>query len=295
MKTIVARTTLGGLLACMTSSAFAAPPAGSTIDRTLTTDECVAAHEGGLSLREQKMPHAAHGKFVACAHAECPVVVRKECVDQLAAVEREGPTVVLEAHDEDGSDTTAVRVTIDGAPLADRLTGTGTNVEPGEHVFRFEPVNGNPVEVRAVVAEGDKNRKIVALFGAASKSTSSPTERSGIPSATSRRIPPLALAIGGVALAGLGSFATFAVVGWDKESTLSTSCSPRCTDAELSPVKSSYLIADVSLVVGVVAATAAVLLALPSLRGAPQNAAHVALGPPPWIPKLAVRDARDVE
>ena len=138
---------------------------------------CLAAHEDATSLLTQKKPHAAHDKFVACARAECPTVVRKECGEQLAIVEKDAPTVALEARDEAGMDTTTLKVTIDGAPIADRLTGAAIDVEPGEHVFRFERADGKAIEQKVLVVEGEKNRKVVADFRDARTQASSRRRR----------------------------------------------------------------------------------------------------------------------
>jgi hypothetical protein len=254
---------------------------------------CLAAHEEGQALRTQKKPHAAREKFVSCARAECPVVVRKECVDQLALAEKDAPTVALEAHDEAGMDATAVKVAMDGAPLAERLTGTAVDVEPGEHVFRFVRADGKAIEQRVLVVEGDKNRKVVADF-ASLVPKPPPPDDGPRPPQPARPIPIPSIALGGVAVLGLGSFAFFALTGKSKENKLATSCGPRCSDDDVSPVKTSYVVADISLAVGIVAAAVAVVLAWPAITGAPQTSASITrtplpFPPPPWMPLVRVR------
>jgi hypothetical protein len=238
---------------------------------------CLAAHEEATTLLTQKKPHAAHDKFVACARSECPTVVRKECGDQLTAVEKDAPTVALEARDEAGADTTEVKVTMDGSPLAERLTGSAVDVEPGEHVFRFERADGKSIEQKILVVEGDKNRKVVADF--ASLVPRSPPgggdSRPGTPHEP-KKIPVLAYVAGGVGIIGLGGFTLFALTGKGAEKDLASSCNPNCTNDQLSSVKRDYLFADVSLVIGVVAVATAVILARH----------HAA---PPWMPRIKVR------
>ena len=267
-------------------TAAAAPPAKSGGAKAA----CLAAHEEAVALRAQKKPHAAREKFVACARVECPTVVRKECGEQLALVEKDVPTVVLEAHDESGADTTAVKVSMDGGPIASRLTGAAVDVEPGEHLFRFEREGGTAIEQRVLVVEGEKNRKVVADF--ASLVPRPPPGDTTLPaSRESKSVPVLAYVVGGVAIAGFGSFAFFALSGKGSENELASSCSPGCSDDQLAPVKRDYLIADVSLGIGVVAAAAAVLLALPALGGSSKASAS-ALPPPPWMPRVTVRALR---
>ena len=250
--------------------------------------QCIAAHEAGLSLRNEKKPHAARAKFVQCARNECPIVLRKECTDLIATAEKEAPTVLLEAKDDKGGDTTAVKVTLDGNALVARLTGAAVEVEPGEHVFKFERDDGKTIEQRVLVGEGEKNKKVVADYAALVpkkvEEPSGPKEP-----AKKAEIPVITWVAGGVSVVALGSFAVFALTGKSKESDLASSCSPRCTDDEVSGPKTSYLIADVSLGVGIVAAAVAIYFALPAIAGrGAVNANASRLGPPPWLPQPKV-------
>ncbi len=278
---------LGALLALVPQTAAAAPPAKPGGGAKTA---CLAAHEEALALRDQKKPHAAREKFVACARVECPTVVRKECGEQVALVEKDAPTVVLEARDESGADTTSVRVSMDGSPIASRLTGAAVDVEPGEHLFRFERDSGTAVEQRVLVVEGEKNRKVVAEF--ASLVAKPPQGESGPPPPhESTHVPVVAYVVGGVAIAALGSFAFFAVSGKDAEKDLAHSCSPSCSDDQLAPVKRDYLIADVSLGIGVVAAVVTAVLVFPALTNSRAASARLT-SPPPWIPRLTARASR---
>lgn len=173
--------------------------------------ECLAAHEDAQSLRTQKKPHAAREKLIACARVECPTVVRKECGEQLELLDKDAPTVVLEARDESGRDTTAVKVSLDGQPVAARLTGAAVDVEPGPHVFRFERGDGKDLELRVLVVEGEKNRKVVADFAALVRPPEVPP-----PPRERRSIPSTTFVAGGVALAAVGSFTFFALVGQER-------------------------------------------------------------------------------
>jgi hypothetical protein len=274
-----------------------AKPAPAAAPKSGAKAACLAAHEDATTLLTQKKPHAAYDKFVACARSECPIVVRKECGDQLAAVEKDAPTVALEARDEAGSDTAAVKVTMDGTPLAERLTGSAVDVEPGEHVFRFERADGKAIEQKILVVEGDKNRKVVADFASLvprpPPNAAAGGERRPVPPREAKKIPVLAYVAGGVGIVGLGGFALFALTGKGAEKDLASSCNPNCTNAQLSPVKRDYLFADISLVIGVVAAATAVILALPALTDGASTTTTASIGrpsaPPPWMPRIKVR------
>ena len=197
---------------------------------------CLAAHEDATALLTQKKPHAAHDKFVACARVECPTVVRKECGEQLALVEKDAPTVALEARDEAGMDTTAVKVTMDGSAIADRLTGSAVDVEPGEHVFRFERADGKSIEQKVLVVEGEKNRKVVADFATLVPKPPPPGgDGAPVTAHEPKKIPVLAYVAAGVGVVGLGGFAFFALTGKGAEKDLASSCNPNCSNDSAQP------------------------------------------------------------
>ena len=254
---------------------------------------CLAAHEDATSLLTQKKPHAAHDKFVACARAECPTVVRKECGEQLALVEQDAPTVALEARDEAGMDTTTVKVTMDAAVIADHLTGAAIDVEPGEHLFRFERADGKAIEQKVLVVEGEKNRKVVADFATLVPKPPPGGEVVPVAPHEPKKIPVLAYVLGGVGVVGLGGFAFFALTGKSAEKGLASSCNPNCSNDQLSPVKRDYLFADISLGIGIVGVVTAAILAWPALTDGASSSASASIStrhaPAPWMPRIKVR------
>jgi hypothetical protein len=273
-------------LALLAMLASASTGAGTAEAAPSATKACIAAHEEALLLRAQKKPHAAREKFVACARTECPAVLRQECADQIAQITKDAPTVVLEAKDDAGHDDAAVKVTMDGAPVAARLTGAAVDVEPGEHVFRFERADGKSIEQRVLVALGEKNRKVVADYASIApkpvdrEAPSPPREREA-----RQGLSPLVYVAGGVAVVALGSFTFFALHGKSTEKDLASSCAPRCTPGDVDPVQRDYLVADVSLGVAAIATAAAILFALPSL-GASSPVQSARMPPAPWMPRV---------
>lgn len=245
---------------------------------------CLAAHEDAQSLRTNKKPHAAKDKFIACAKSECPVVVRKECTDQIQEMDKVAPTVTLEALDDKGMSDATVKVTLDGQVIASKLDGSAVDVEPGDHTFVFERASdGKKLEQKVLVSEGEKDRKITADF-----QTLLPPKPTAPPPAPveKKQVPIYAYVAAGVGVAGLLSFTAFSIIGRGKENDLANSCKPNCTDSQVSPVKRDYAIGDISLIVGVIGVAAAVVLALPALtQSSPPTQA---LGPAPWMPRVKV-------
>lgn len=235
---------------------------------------CIATHEAGQASLARHRPHAAREEFLKCARPTCPGAIQRECAEQLSVADAAAPTVSLEARGEGGNDEGRVRVFLDGVLLVDRLDGAAIPVEPGEHTFAFERPSGGTETVHVVVSEGDKNRKVVATFRPpVAAPPASPVHLPGH-EAPPPSIPTMSYVLGGVSLAALGAFGVFALTGKGKENDLAGSCSPRCAEADVSAVRQDYVLADVSLGVGVVAAAAAVVLALPAITGARSSRAR---------------------
>ncbi len=122
---------------------------------------CNDSFEQGQILRKGHKLLEARDRFRTCVNS-CTLQAKKEaCSEWLAAVERDIPTVVLSAKDANGASIVTVTVTMDGKPLSDSLTGKSIEVNPDAHTFAFEAKGGTKIEVRVVVAEGEKD-KVVA-------------------------------------------------------------------------------------------------------------------------------------
>ena len=275
--------------ALVVAPARGAPPTTKSPSTTAAKQACVAAHEEAQKHRVQKKLHAARERYVACARAECPLVLRKECSEQLDQMEEAAPTIVLEALDDRGSSDAQVKVTVDGELVGERLTGGAIPVEPGEHVVVFERASdGKRLEQRVLVVEGEKNRKVVADYQTLAPKPPEADSNGARPPEAATTVPVVAFVAGGIALAGLGSFAFFSLSGMGTEDDLAKRCAPRCADDDVAAVKRDYAIADVSLAVSVIAAAAAVVLAMPALASSRHTAAIQTRTPPPWMPRPRV-------
>jgi hypothetical protein len=130
-----------------------------------TKQQCVAANDAAQDYRQQGKLHAAREKLALCVSQSCPGPVREDCAQRLEELDRVTPTVVLEAIDAAGNDLSAVRVTLDGQPLADKIDGAAIAVDPGEHHLVFETEGQPSVEKTVVLREGEKGRRIRAVLG----------------------------------------------------------------------------------------------------------------------------------
>jgi hypothetical protein len=215
--------------------------------------ECIDHHSNGQLLRDESRFIAARARFVSCAEATCPDAIRAECSAFLSELDRAIPTVVLAARDEQRRDVPGVRVELDGQPIEGALNGRAIPIDPGHHRFRFVTPDGRVQEIESVAQESIKARPIEVQFAAAPLPVSVPSPPPAPPTETPEpsATPIVAYVLGGVGLAALAGAGYFAWSGRRERQELSETCSPRCADEQVDPVRSKYLVADVLLALGV--------------------------------------------
>ncbi|MDC3955983.1 hypothetical protein [Polyangium jinanense] len=218
-----------------------AAPASAT-----TKKECVASYEQTQSLRKEGKLASAQEAALVCSHNDCPRVVRKDCTEWLAEIEKSLPTVVLVARDEKGDETADVRVFEGDKLVRERLDGKAMPMDPGEHVLRFERDGAEPVTRKVIVHEGDKLVRIEASF---KKEPKAPEEK---PAEKGSGVPIAPIVIGGVGILGLGAAGVIGLLGLSAKSDLEASCAPRCTDAAVDPIRTKFLAADITAAASVV-------------------------------------------
>lgn len=271
-----------------------------------TTADCLSASEASLKLRGEHKLREARGQLLVCASASCPADVRNECVRRVDPVNAAIPTIIFEAKDAAGNDMTAVKVTMDGQPLAERLEGSAISLDPGTHTFRFEVVGQPPVEKTLVIYEAvkDRHEPIVMSTGGAVGLVPSPLPPPLAlppPSIGAPPSPPptpasapdtgataskwnsrktVALAVGSLGIAGLavgGIFGGMAASDWS--SAKSESC-PNCSPMKYQEASSDHnnaitaaTVSTASFIAGGALVTAGVVLwfTAPSAHEAPPS------------------------
>jgi hypothetical protein len=244
-----------------------------------TIAECLAANDKSIQLRNDHKLLAARKELLVCAASTCPAEVRKECMRRIDLVNTSLPTVVLEAKDGAGNDLTAVKVTMDGDVLADKLDGSAISLDPGAHTFTFELVGQPPITKQLVIREGQKDRREVLQFGTppaatpatgaapVAKTTPNPAietsvDRVSSSSGGTQRV--IALVAGGVGVAGVAVGSIFGLQSMSKHNDASAKCPGACSDqagVELwNDARSAGNISTIGFVVGGVGlATGAIL------------------------------------
>jgi hypothetical protein len=167
----------------------------------------------------------------------------------------------------------------DGRRVQEWTRGESLRLDPGDHQFRFELGQHQPIIQNLMLAEGMRYRIVSADFKTSNQpgaTGAGPTGPSGLsatpvapvapaPTQKERPVPSVVYPLLGLGAAGVVGFTVFGLVGNSKHSDLESTCKPNCTDSDLQPMKTSYLVADVSLGIGVASliATAAIYFSRP--------------------------------
>jgi hypothetical protein len=227
---------------------------------------CVDAAETGQTLRNEGRLISARDRLLICASPECPEVVSQDCTGWLGEVQRRLASVVVRARDSRGDPLSDVAVSLDGAMLTERAPTAAIELDPGDHVFRCERAGFEAAQQRVRLAEGERGREIVCELTSLTLPASTPVEapppaeRPSPSTTASVRLPWTVWALGGLGVAGLGSFAVFGLWGRNDEDKASHTCKPNCTPDVADAIRTKYVVADVSLAVGLVALGAAAII-----------------------------------
>lgn len=239
--------------------------------------ECVAAYDKAQSDRKNSALRSAKAQLLVCSADRCPQVVKSQCADWMDEVDKGIPTVSFAVTDEGGKDLTDVKVSFDGEVIKESLDGKAVAVDPGPHTFHFESGDRKPLDVKLTVREGDKARVIEVSWkgeGGSPKSLpEQPPDGSKPQEGGTKKLSPAFWVLGGVGVVGMGLFATFGGLGLSQKGKDEgkDGCAPKCTDDEVSSIKTKFLVADVSLAVGAASLAAATIVGIVSIVSGPSK------------------------
>lgn len=218
--------------------------------------QCIAENELATKRRAEGKLAEAKQHYLSCAAPECPAVVRDECQSLLQKMETSLPTLVFVLVDAKGNDVTGARIFVDDVKTAEPLDGHALVLDPGNHRITVEAPSGASIEQTVVAREGEKNRRVRIQLPA--KPSAEIDTTPAVPVRAKAVGPsPVVWVLSGVAVVGLGSFGYFGLTGKHQEHDLTSRCAPFCKDSEVDDMYRSYLVADVSLGVSLVAASVA--------------------------------------
>lgn len=212
---------------------------------------CIAAYESLQESRARGALLASREQAFECASSACPAFIQKDCTTWIDEIEAELPTVSFDVQS-GGKPLGAVRVLAGERVLVERVDGAAVELDPGVHSLRFE-ASGLPPATRSVeVARGRKGQRVSVELP--EPSPPAPLAPHPAPALRPREMESTSVApwiAGAVGVAGLAGFASLGGAGLSEEASLERTCAPRCSEADLRSVRTKYLLADISLGVGV--------------------------------------------
>jgi hypothetical protein len=206
--------------------------------------ECIRANEMSINLRGNDHLREAREQLLVCAARACPGEIRAQCERHLVEVNASIPTIVFEAKDAAGNDLSAVRVSMDGKPLTDRLEGAAIPIDPGKHSFRFESPGLPPIDKSFVLHQGEKDRRERVAFAAPAgglveqpgtprtETVVAPVTRQ-TPSSSWSALKTAGLVTGGAGLVAIGVGTVFGLLAVSDKSNASCDASGYCTSGPL--------------------------------------------------------------
>ncbi|MCB9585242.1 MAG: hypothetical protein H6718_07580 [Polyangiaceae bacterium] len=220
-----------------------------------TAKVCSTAYEGAQEARKQAQLVSARDKLLVCSQDQCPKFIRQDCASWLEDVKRSIPSFVIVAKDEHGTDVMDFKATLDGKALEGSLS-LAIEVDPGKHQLVLTAAGLEPIETEIVLREGEHRRMVELTFKLSTAATApaeSPVEATQqIPEDEAGSGSVLPYVLGGVGVLGVAGFVYFGLSGKAQRSDLESSCKPNCTQSQIDEVDQKFLLADVSLGIGVV-------------------------------------------
>jgi hypothetical protein len=229
--------------------------------------QCLQAYEDGQRLRRQGDLLSAAQQLLVCGGPACPVRMQRDCQRWSDEVQRSLPAVVFRVRGADHANLPGASITIDGgAPQP--LDGRALHMNPGQHQVVFEHPGYVPLRTPVFITEGEKLEPHDVTLTALSELGRAPLAplpalplepAPAAPRAHRSWTGPVAAgavaALGGVGLAYFGSSAKSGERALDR-------CTPDCSPGSVDAVKRDYLMANLSLGVGVAALIGAGLMLL---------------------------------
>lgn len=242
------------VLAPLSAAAQQAGPAAAS-DAPPSRAQCIDAHRNAQELKLSGKLLEARNEVAICSSAGCPGPLIIDCGGWISELEQNTPSLVFEVT-LDGKPVTDAKVFVDDQPVTDFAQALKLN--PGRHTVRAELPSFEPQLQDLVLAEGMRARVITIAFRSpepAPVPSTAPAREPAGPAplsqpAPQRPTPVLVYPLLGVGAAGLATFGVFSLIGKAKQSDLEKTCEPECTDDDLSPMKTAYLVGDISAGVG---------------------------------------------
>jgi hypothetical protein len=248
------------------AAAWLVPCGRAAAEPATLRSQCLQAYADAQELRLQGSLLDARARLLLCSQSGCPRPVVKDCTEWLGEVESSLSSVVFAISDERGRDLTETRVSVESRVLTERTDGRALALDPGTYQFSFEAEGYVRAQQTVVMRQSEKNRIVRVQLSKIATRVETPAAVSGsdiapsaavAPSERGRSIPIGSLVLGGVALAGAGTFAYFGISGLNKKADANR-CQANCRGL-IDAGKRAYVVADIALGVAVLAASSALV------------------------------------
>jgi hypothetical protein len=248
-------------------------PAVLAQDETPNKASCARAYESSQESRAAGHLQETQQRLSLCARPECPSFVQKDCARWFEEVERELPSLILEAKGLDADAQGLLTVKLDGNVVPDAFSAA-VELDPGRHEIIAESP-GRPSLTRVIVAQQGVQKRLVTLdFG----SVSSPAPAADVAldvGSEGSTLRPYAYVAWGVGAVGFGMFAVLGTLGRADERALKDDCPSVTTDPDLTMpgvclkersderktiYEREFVLADIGLVTGIMGAAAGTVM-----------------------------------
>lgn len=242
--------------------------------------ECLVAHEQAQDARLAGQLLPARSALRTCGAAACPALVSRDCVLWLTEVEQQIPSVIFRAS-KDGEDVVRLRIREGDKLLAESLTGSPLELDPGPHHFVAELPGFPAQDATYVLQAGDKGRVVRFDFSSPPASASAvapPTSLPNpLPAPEHRPIPTLSYVLAGATFAAALTGGVLGALALSERHDVQKRCAPLCQTRELRGVRQLALGADIDFALALLGAGATVY-SYATRPGVPLG--QTSLGPP---------------
>lgn len=231
--------------------------------RAQSADVSCEAVERTESLREGGGYREARARLLECVNAQCGGDVRRRCATTLQKLDAVTPSIVVRADDGNGNDVLDVAVSLGDEPLMSSLDGMAVPVDPGEHRFVFSRSGYEPVTRTLTINQGEKFRAIDVSIGSGPAPAAPLELGASRPASMSSARLAGGISLIGVGVVGLAGFTWLGLKARSREESLQRqNCKPFCDEGLVDSLETRYVLANVSLGVGVLSLGAATWLLL---------------------------------
>jgi hypothetical protein len=199
----------------------------------ITKAQCVNANADAQSLRQDGKFADAREQLRICSDPKCPALVVTDCTKRMDELEAAQPSIVFDVKDGAGADLTAVKVTVDGKVIAEKIDGSALRADPGPHLCVFEAAGQPPVTQSFVLKEGDKKRHEKVVIGAPPVAPIAPVRAPEPPPPAPQQaqstsgwstMRTLGVVLGGAGVAGIATGAVFGLMANSAWSNAQNEC-----------------------------------------------------------------------